>query len=212
MKNRTTRNDFKQDERAVTSQGRVSKSRVIVLEALEAQGKEGATIDELAQLIGQDMPGENPKLAIGSVLSRMEADDYLCNIRGRWYLNECAPDTPQPRQNGSNSNGAAQPAMNGHKSGVAPFMGKRKGKTISVYTSPRVFEDAIALSLFVGERWFKIPLSGSARVCYGQEAPDWSPDQEMYSDVEVLKIQLRNGQFHEERPAPKDIVTILLEG
>lgn len=190
----------------------VTTSRIVVLEALQAQGKDGATKEELLMLVGEEIGGARPQGAIGQVLSVLVAEDEAMEVRGRWYMKDCAPDAPETHLNGSNSSAAPAPAMNGRKVQIAPFMGKRKGKTISVYTSPRVFEDAIALSLFVGGRWFKIPLSGSARVCYGQEAPDWSPDQEMYSDVEVLKIQLRNGQFHEERPAPKDIVTILLEG
>ena len=181
----------------------VSTSRVYIAEALQAQREEGATKQELLTLIGEEIGGLSPMRAIGLTVGAMLTEEEIVHKDGRYWLKEYAPS----RANGR----TAHVSPNGGNGKVAAYTGKRTGKTISVYTSPRVFEDAIALSLFIGGRWFKIPLAGSARVCYGQEAPVWSPDQEMYGDVEVLKIQLRNGQYHEERPARSDIVTILLE-
>jgi hypothetical protein len=204
MKNRTNRSDFQSDLRAVTSQGRVSKSRVVVLEALEAQGAEGATIDELAQLIGQDMPGENPKMSIGSVLSRMQTEEHLVCLRNRWYLKEFEP---QPKFEPAQTNHIVS-FTNGSFQKIASVTQKRKGINISVYTSPRVYEGAVDISLLIGGRWWPVPLFGNARICIGQSRPEWSPNERYYTDVEIVKIVQAGGKVSEEKPAPRDIVTI----
>lgn len=207
MKNLTTLSVFHNDMRAVTSQGRVSKSRVVVLEALEAQGAEGATIDELAQLVGQDMPGENPKLSIGSVLSRMQTEEHLVCLRNRWYLAEHAP------QSQVNGNGTGLPLVyssNGQHS-IAPMVQKRSGKTVSLYTTPEVYSDAIAIAMLSDQKWYKIPFFLSMRICIGHEAPNWSPEQEIYSNVEILRITHKNGKITEKRPAPTDLITVAAE-
>ena len=196
MKSRTTK-----DPRVMNSNGQLSKSRMLVIEALEAQAQEGATIDELVNLIGMDLEMEHPKMSIGQSLSKMEADEYVVCYRNRWYLKEHFFKPEPQQQNGSN--GRVQP--------IAPIAQKRSGKTVELYTSPRVFSDVIGLSLLIKEQWFKLPLFGGVRICMGHESPIWSPEQETFSDVSVIKILLKDGRVVEERPALKDLVTIAPE-
>lgn len=199
---------WSKDERVQMVNGQVSPTRVIVVEGLEAQGKEGATLDELTQLIGQDIGGERPKQGISKALNMMADNDHVQFVRGRWYLTEHAP----------------KPATNGHAPDASPvysqinesprpvtFNGKRSEKQVSLYTSPRVFSDVISISLLIAQRWYRLPLFGSVRICIGFEAPNWSPDQEMFTDVEVIKIVHTGGKVTEERPAPKDLVTVAPE-
>lgn len=129
----------------------------------------------------------------------MEADEFVVCYRDRWYLPEnFFKSEPVPQ-----ANGRVQP--------IAPMVQKRSGKTVELYTSPRVFSDVIGLSLLIGERWFKLPLFGGVRVCMGHEAPIWSPEQETFTDVSVIKILLKDGRVVEERPARADLVTIAPE-
>lgn len=186
------------------STGGISQPRVIVIEGLEAAGKDGATIDDLAALIGQDMRGSSPKSSIGRTLHGMLADGYVVCINDRWYLKETI----------SYSNGSAPPAAPRPASKPAPvsvFSQKRSGKTVSIYTAPHILADVIGLAMLIGEQWYKIPLFGSVRICIGSEAPQWSPEQEMYSNVSVIKFTLKGGAVEEEHPAPKDIITIAPE-
>lgn len=196
MKSRTTK-----DPRVMNTNGTLSKPRMLVVEALEAQGKEGATIDELVELLTQDLNVDNPKMSIGQSLSKMENDQYIIRSRNRWYLKEHAPSA-QP---------ALPPQANGRVQPIAPIAQKRSGKTVELYTSPRVFSDVIGLSLLIKEQWFKLPLFGGVRICMGHESPIWSPEQETFSDVSVIKILLKDGRVVEERPALKDLVTIAPE-
>lgn len=206
MKYQKFQSSHRQNDRVYVEGRQVSVSRVYITEALQAQGREGATKADLLTLVGEEIGGTRPQVAIGQTVSAMLADGDIVQQDGRYWLKE---HFPQPHANG---NGSAPPVSpNGGNGKVAPFMGKRTGKTVSVYVSPRVFEDAIALSLKIDGEWFKLPLWGSARVCYGQEAPMWSPDQEMYTGVEEIKITLRNGQYVTEHPARTDIVTIAPE-
>jgi len=182
----------------------VSQPRVRVLEALEAQGKEGATIEEMVLLVGSEFPGNRPQGSIGQVLGYMKTDEIVVFERGRWFLTEYAPSAPQPDLHINGLNTYA-PVDNGK---VAPITQKRKGIVISVYTSPRVYEQAIDIALLIGGRWWPVPLFGNARICIGQSRPEWSPNERYYTDVEVVKITQQGGKISEERPAPKDIVTI----
>lgn len=186
----------------------LSKSRIIVSEALVSQGKDGATKEDLLILVGDEIGGSRPQGAIGLALSSMAYDGEVVEHRGRWYLKECAPDALISHVNGSNSSAAPAPAMNGHKAQVAPFIGKRTGKTVSLYTGHRVFDDVVAIMLLVGGRWWPVMLGDKMRIMVAFEAPQWSPDQVIYSDVEVIKFTHKDGGVYEERPAPKDLVTI----
>lgn len=200
MKNRTTK-----DPRVTRSNGQAGESRVIVLEVLEMVGKDGATIEEIVELVGKDLPGNHPKMSAGSVLSRMEADNYVVRYRGRWYLPDCVPDAQkQPLH----MNGLKTYVTEEKPASVAPFIQKRRGKTVLLYRSPVVYADAIAIAMLIQERWYKISFFVSMRICIGQESPNWSAEQEMYNDVSIIKIIRKDGTHIEERPAPTDIVTI----
>lgn len=198
---------FGKDPRTTRVNGQVSPSRQYVIEALEAMGKGGATTDELVTLIGENMPGGNPKQSIGKTLGGLERDQYVVRYRGRWYETECAPTEPT-NNNGSHS---APPKTEYPKVQIAQYAGKRSGKTVSVYTSPKVLDDAIGLALLIKNEWYKIPLFASLRLCMGTEAPMWSPEQEMYRNVTVIRITHKGGKVTEERPSPADVITIAPE-
>lgn len=197
--------NWSNDERVLGFNGRVSRVRTLVIEALEAQGKEGATVDDICSLIGDDLDGKRPKGSIGQALTYMKTDGFVIDQGERWYLPENAPKT---HLNGSNSSAAPAPATNGHKAQIAPFVGKRTGKTISLYTGHRTFSEVLSVHLLIGGRWFPVMLGDRMRIMVDFERPEWSPDQVTYSDVEVIKFTHKDGGVYEERPAPKDLVTI----
>lgn len=198
---------FKKDPRTTRMNGQVSSSRQYIIEALEAMGKAGSTTDELVTLIGDNMPGSNPKHSIGRTLGGMEKDGYVVMYRGRWFEKENAPTEP------ANNNGSHITARKPDqpKVQIAQYAGKRSGKTVSVYTSPKVLDDAIGLALLIKNEWYKIPLFASLRLCIGAEAPMWSPEQEMYQNVTVIRITHKGGTVTEERPNSTDIITIAPE-
>jgi hypothetical protein len=104
---------------------------------------------------------------------------------------------------------APSPSANGNGiTAIAPFKQKRTGKTLAIYTSPRIMEDVIALSLLINNQWYNVPMFGSLRMCIGHEIPEWSPDQESYYNVVNMRITFKNGQVQDERPALKDVITI----
>lgn len=195
------KNRFSQDERVTVFNGRVSRPRQIVVEALEAQAAEGATVEELCTLIGAEIGGVRPQGSIGQVLSYMATDDIVIEIRGRWYLKEHAPIAVDPAPSDK------KPA-NGFFAKIAGVMQKRSEKTVSLYRMPTVYDDAIGVTLLINQRWTPVPLFGNLRICIDKEIPNWSPERIWYSDVEVVRITRRNGIVSEERPAPKDYVTI----
>lgn len=196
MKNRTTK-----DQRAMQSNGMLSHPRMIIIEALEAQTSEGATIDELVELIGADLDVTHPKMSIGSTLSKMGNDGYVVCHRNRWYLKEhfvkaeAAPDATVKIL--SQSNGK-----------IAPMVQKRSGKQVSIFTSPRELNDVVRVSLVIHGTKFPVPLWGDMWICYGQSTPDWDIEKETYYNVETIELLLKNGTKHEEHPSPSDNVTI----
>lgn len=196
------------DDRAKRPDGRFSQPRMIVLEGLEAQGMEGATRDELVQLIGGDMNGDSPAMSIGRILHALLNEEHVVLQFGRWYLKECAPDALESRAKGSNSSAVSNGATNGHKVQIAPFFGKRTGKRVSLYTGHRVFDDVVAINLLIAGRWWPVMLADTMRIMVAFDRPDWSPDQVTYSDVEMIRFTYKAGTTYEERPAPKDLVTI----
>lgn len=192
------------DSRFVMANGRMSKPRQMVLEALEAMGSEGGTTDELTILIGANFDSNNPKMSIGKTLSGLLADEYVVMQRGRWYEKNCAPAAPALDRIASVK--VDQPRIQ-----VATYVGKRSEKTVSIYTTPNVLTDVIGLALLIANHWYKIPLFASIRICIGQEAPHWSPEQEVYSDVTTIRITHKGGKVTEEHPARTDLITIAPE-
>lgn len=197
------KNHGSMDQRIVNpSTNKPSRSRMLVLEALEAQGKEGATVDEIDTMIGSEFGIANPKMSIGQALSRMEADQYVACRGDRWWLTE---HYPQPSaQNG----GTVSHTSNGRPAQIAPMVQKRSGRTVALYTAPTVFADVISLALLIKEQWFEIPFWGAIRVCVGHDIPDWSADKRWYYNVTTLKIMFKGGQVEERQPDSKDVVTI----
>jgi hypothetical protein len=171
-----------------------TRRRALVIEALDAVRDQGGTIEDIVDLIGGDLNVDNPKMSVGGILSRMEADNLALFKNGRWYSAQWFTSPVSP-------NG-------GNRAQVAPLTQKRSGRTVAVYSTPRVRTDVIAVALLINERWYKIPLLVDLRVCIGYEAPIWSPEQEVYSDVAKVRITLKNGTVEEETPARTDLVTI----
>lgn len=194
------------DPRVTRANGMVSQSRQVLLEALEAMGAEGGTLDELVALIGEEMPGENPKISIGRTIRNMESDGHVMEWRGRWYEKGCAPIKSEVRPL-PDVKTADQP-----KVPVAVYANKRDGKIVSIYRTPFVVTDAIALAFLINEQWYKMPLFGSVRICIGPgDPPLWSADQEMYRNVVKIRITHKGGTVTEEPTSPSDIITIAPE-
>lgn len=197
------KNRYSNDERVIRSNGQVSEGRVLVIEALEALAAEGATSDDLFQLVGQAIGGENPKMSIGKILSNMDADGYIVHHRGRWYMKENEPGAIEI------SNGKIEiSSPNGNRVQIAPLVQKRSGKVVSIFTSPREMADVVKITLVIKGQALPIPLWGDMWICYGQTTPDWDAEKETYYNVETIRLLLKNGQQHEEHPSPSDIVTI----
>lgn len=190
------------DPRFLGSQGRYSRQREVIITALEAYGKQGATLDEVVELVGKDLPGYNPNMSAGKTLHSMLDAGYVMMVNGKWYMKESAP-TRRPD--------SAPAAQNGHIQPIAPFAQKRSGKTITLYTTPETLENVIGLSLLHKEQWYKMPLFDNVRLCIGMEAPQWSPEQEMYSDITEMKVLFKNGQTVNRAVNPREIVTIAPE-
>lgn len=199
MKSRTTK-----DPRVMQANGMKSLSRELIVEALETVASEGATIDEIVELIGKDLSSENKKMSVGGTLSRMETDNYVICYRGKWYLKEHLIKNAPEQQNADMPTHNA----NGFFAKIASVVQKRSAKTISLYRMPTIYTDAIGVSLLINQHWTPVPLFGNLRICIDKEIPNWSPERIWYSDVEVVRITRQNGIVSEERPAPKDYVTI----
>lgn len=180
-------------------------SREVVLMALDTFAREGATSLELFDMIGNDLRGDDEtgrKKALSNVLFRAKDDGTIVLIGGRYFLKDCAP-LPAQSVHVPNGNGKVQ---------VAPYANKRSGKTISVYRSPFVVNDAIALAFLIDQQWYKMPLFGSVRICIGPgDPPLWSADQEMYRNVVKIRITHKGGTVTEEPTSPSDIITIAPE-
>lgn len=197
------KNRYSNDERVIRSNGQVSEGRVLVIEALEALAAEGATSDDLFQLVGQAIGGRNPKMSIGKILSNMDADGYIVHHSGRWYMKENVPSAIQV------SNGKVETThSNGQGVKIAPMVQKRTGRNVSLFTSPREMTDVVRVSLVIKGVTVPIPLWGNMWICYGQTTPDWDAEKEIYYNVETIRLLLKNGQQHEEHPSPSDTVTI----
>lgn len=190
------------DPRLLVHNGSLSLSRQVVVEALETFGSQGATRDEIVDLIGRDLPGDNPNMSAGRTLGQLREDGHVIEMRGRWYLTEHAP---QPK------NAPPMPPPNGRVQPVAPFVGKRTGKTVALYTTPEVLQNVIGLTLTIDNVAYKMPLFGNIRICIGKEAPQWTPEQEMYTHCTKIRVLLQGGQTQEFQPAYNDIVTIAPE-
>lgn len=193
---------YSNDERVTRANGQVSEIRVLIIEALEALAAEGATSEDLFQLIGGSVGSDNPKMSIGKSLSNMDADGYIVHNRGRWYMKKNAPGAIQVNNNGHIA------SSNGSSVKIAPMVQKRSGKNVSLFTSPREMADVVKVMLVIKGQAFPIPLWGNMWICYGQTTPDWDAEKETYYNVETIRLLLKNGQQHEEHPSPSDIVTI----
>lgn len=180
----------------------ISVTRVYIGEALQAQGKDGATKDELLTLIGDEVGGRRPQGAIGQCLSTMLDDDEIVEYRGRYYLKD---DAPAVQANGAHP---APLPTNGQRVQVAAQVQKRPGQTVSVFTSPQEWADVVRVTLVIKGVTVPIPLWGAMWICYGQQTPDWDVEKEQYYNVETIRLLFKNGTQQEIRPAPTDTVTI----
>ena len=193
--------------------GMISRVREIVYDALVRMGKEGATIDELVTLVGDDIGGITPKMGIGKVIRVLQDFDVVVEYRGRWYTKENAPEKAQthPRLNGNTS--APVPAK---RVEVAAYMGKRPEKTVSVYTAPETHTNVIGITFTFRDdqnrvaQW-KLPLFVNTRICIvgvGQDTPILSPQQEMYYRIENVRLLLKGGTYVDKATNLNDVIVI----
>ncbi len=183
-------------------------SQETVLMALDTFARDGATTLELFEYIGADLQGKDDsgrRKALSNALYRLKDAGEIVQIVGRYYVKQYAPVPAKvvvlPHANGSAG-----------KTQIAPYANKRTGKTISIYKSPIVYSDAIALAFLIDEQWYKMPLFGSVRICIGAgDPPMWSADQEMYRGVVRIRITHKGGTATEEHTSPSDIITIAPE-
>lgn len=176
-----------------------SKSRSLVLEAL-ATFPNGCSRDEIVDLIGRDIDqSANPNSVVGATLVRLEIDNLVEKRQGKFYLTG---------SNGHVASNGTKVHEAGPREQVAPFMGKRKGKTVTFYTSSE-YNNVISIALLINQKWIRVPMWADAfRVHIGNSQPKWTPEQETYSDVELVKMKHQDGQTTEKRPEHNDLVTI----
>lgn len=184
-----------------------SKVRQIIVEALSVYGAKGAVKDEIYNLICEDLYGDNltsKRKSLSNGLFRTAEADLIVKFGDRYYLKEYDPVPHENRQPHVNGNGSTAK--------IAPYAGKRTGKTVSIYKSPMIMNDVIALAFLMNEQWYKMPLFGSVRICVGQgDPPLWSADQEMYRGVVQIRITHKGGMVTDEHTSPSDIITIAPE-
>lgn len=186
----------------------VSYSRQIVFEALQAYGDSGTTKEQILELIGQDFRDVNPTRSLGQTLRKMSDDNLVREHMNKWYLVNISPNIPLAAPAAR-----AFTATNGaHKSTIAPYAGKRRPKTVTIFTSPEVYENIIGLKLIAYDGdTLKIPVFGSIRICIGMEIPMLSPEQEFYNNVETVELQIQGGGVKKCSVNRKEIVTIAPE-
>lgn len=180
-------------------------SQEIVLMALDTFAHDGATNPDLFEYIGSDLQGQDEtgrKKALSNALYRLKDSESIVKMGERYYAKNYAPLPIK----------AVHTNGNAPKVQVAPYANKRDGKSISIYRSPIIFADAIALAFMIDQKWHKMPLFGSVRICIGPgDPPMWSADQEMYRGVTCLRITHKGGTVTEEHTSPSDIITIAPE-
>jgi hypothetical protein len=201
------------DRRLWNSNERYVASRAPIVEALEAQGREGLAYDELFTLIGGEMNGEtdqNRKQSLSRLLTGLYEEGHVAEYRGRLYL---TPNLPQngakAALNGVLSNAGTEPQVNGHNNGVRTFQSNQEFFDVEVFTSPHLYQDCGSVKLLIGGQWFPVMLGGRMRVCYGQGIPEWA-NKATYTNVETIKLVLKGGKAEELHPAPRDMVTVAL--
>lgn len=183
---------------------KTSKMNDVIGEALGVYGAKGALREEIFSLIYADLFGDNAeskRKALSNALTRAIDAELIVRVNDHYYLKECDPTHANGHQNGS-----------APKVQIATYTNKRSGKTVSLYKSPMIISDAIALAFLIDEQWYKMPLFGSVRICIGQgDPPMWSADQEMYRNVVQIRITHKGGLVTEEHTSPADIITIAPE-
>lgn len=189
-----------------------SRIREVLTVALGAFGAKGAVREEIYSLICEDLYGDTlqqKRQSLSNGLFRAVEADALVKFGDRYFLKEYDPVPKQNRLlNISEHHGNGSVA----KPAVALYAGKRTGKTVSIYTTPKVMDDVIALSLLMNEQWFKMPLFSSVRICIGTgDPPMWSSDQEMYRGVVQIRITHKSGMVTDEHTSPSDIITVAPE-
>jgi hypothetical protein len=180
--------------------GSVATRIDVVLEALGMFGAAGATREMIYDLIQADLNGndyDSRSKSLTNALSRANHEkELIVRHEGRYYLSQFAPEP-------------AKPALHKeHRAEIAPYTAQAKGKRVSIFTSPIVLENVVALALCNDAGWHKIPLFGSVRLCIGRETPMWSADQVTYTGMTRIRLTHKDGSSVEETAAPKDWITI----
>ena len=145
-------------------------------DALYHAGKLGSTKEGLVNQLGGLVDG-NPLRVIATSLSRAVEREEVCNINETFYLPEYVPAPPE-RKSGSNGR-------------IAPFAEHRKGYALEVHVNPMTFKDCVGLKLQFEQGKFDVPIFGAIRIFVGNEAPEWSNQQQMYQRVQRIEITYR---------------------
>lgn len=179
---------------------RNDKHRKLVCQALETLGGK-ATRDQIVDLIGTDFP--NPQQSIGLLLHYLCRDHLLREEHGLFCLMSYEPP---PNANGDQS--AVLNVAVSDKVTLAPFQQGRGMTSVSIYQSPIVIEDAIAVWIrFEGGQRFKMPIQGARNICVGPDTPQWTPEQETNRNIEAILVLRKNGELVEYPTHPRHSIT-----
>lgn len=172
--------------------------RELILMAIEAHGNDGATKEELIETLAGDL--ENVSMSVGKTLGNMLRDEILEMARGRYYVK----GTAKPSNAQSNNNGRVE---------IAPFQAGRKGETVTVYSSPQIYQNIVRVEFhFENGHTVKMPFSTSLRICTGPEIPNWSPQQESNRGIKSIILVQKGGNSLNIPCNPQSHITIDFEG
>lgn len=207
------RDDPALNPRGYTRDGHYSPLRAALIEALDAFGKDGGTLQQVVDLLGDELEAANPNQSAGRALGWLTKLKVVTRIKDRYYLAEHAPELPQATKPAPKYAPILRPPheQNGSVQ-ISPFMAKRKGKRVALYIGHKILENVIGVSLLIGNEWRRVPLwMESARVMIGENRPEWHPEQETWDHVEMVRFVFKSGAIEEHRPNPRELVTIAPE-
>lgn len=179
-----------------------SAIRKEVLEALDVVAAQGATRDEIVDLIGKT------RSSVAITLFRCSQDDLVIETNGRFYLKQYQVQDNQVSSKPVKTQ--IEPYVNGRISLPAIAKG-RSGKHVSVYTSPIEENDIVQVQMCINNQWVKIPLFAGLKICTGPDIPNWSQDQETNQNVSTIRLVKSNGQYNDIQVARGYPVTVTYE-
>jgi hypothetical protein len=185
-----------------------SELRKQILEALDVCGAEGATRDEIMGLIKK-----SDKSGVGTSLGHMVGKNIIIKKGDRFYLpdaNGKAPLAPRPftPSHPIPQSTTLHAAENGQKVKLASYQEGRDSVRVTIYNAPDEHEGVVALHLFVGGHWFKLPITGNVRVCVGNPIPKWAKTQEVNYGISIVRVVMADGKTFDRNIESNQPVTI----